>query len=535
MNDDQVGRELHRRADSVSLDPDWITRELLPAVSAGISSGGTSPRASRLPALAGLAAALAVLGVLVVARPELLPIGATPTPDSLPTTLVAETAQPAPSAPRPAPSPSESSGTARTIDCVGSGRRVSVIDSTGLVTACRNVPSVDYHLNPEDLVTNPDGDPSALRLLWHTSSCASSATAEFTISNSWSRPDRTDALEAYELAVEEDTDPDCPMPHMSARGIELDLISNVRAALVSVALGLPIPVARTLECAGSPSGEVNGAVWLEDHAGLVESCSVAATDPPDGPLLSSLEDPSELTLNWTTPCVMGRYLTRLELWSRAARLPVESWSPFKSPYVFVVNQLPPISPTPCLPVITGRQVTLQLAEPIPTADVDLVYTSDAQGSSTAVGGPNTFELSLTSDKLEYATNEPIELEIGLRYEGTRETLEYDDHRGPRLQIEQLDGRLEMATTHVNLVCGVDGPMTLRNGERFDLPYYKQVTYSEVDPDAEFYEWYFSDPQLRLPRGRYHLMVDLSFMGDGVCGKSTDRSFYLEASIVIEVR
>lgn len=232
----------------------------------------------------------------------------------------------------------------------------------------------------------------------------------------------------------------------------------------------------------------------------------------------------------------GHDVTEIQLWSRAARAPVEPWSPFEMPYLLVANRLPPTDPSAgCVDAISGREVTIYLNERISDDELEWFVTNEGQGFGTVDSPDHLFQLSLKSDKPEYQTGEPIELEVGLLYEGPEAILRYDDHRAPRLHIEQLDGDLEMAATTVNLVCGADGPLSLRSGEPVSLPYAKTIAYAENDPNADVYSAYWNDPQLRLPAGRYRLLVDTSFQADGICGDSRPRDFRLEASIVIRVQ
>jgi len=71
VTDDQLHDELERRADSASLPRDWARHDLLPAVRDGIDTRPQHVRSSLMPALAGLAAAIAILAVLVLALPRL--------------------------------------------------------------------------------------------------------------------------------------------------------------------------------------------------------------------------------------------------------------------------------------------------------------------------------------------------------------------------------------------------------------------------------------------------------------------------------
>jgi hypothetical protein len=76
--DEKLAAELSRRAASANLSRDWSRRVLLPAVASGID-GRTQPvMTSRRPAFAGLAAVVAILVVMVIALPRLVP-GPSPT------------------------------------------------------------------------------------------------------------------------------------------------------------------------------------------------------------------------------------------------------------------------------------------------------------------------------------------------------------------------------------------------------------------------------------------------------------------------
>lgn len=72
-DDQQLASELERRSRTVSLSHDWARHELLPGVSAAIDSRPQRVATSRGPAFAGLASAAAILLVLVVALPRLVP------------------------------------------------------------------------------------------------------------------------------------------------------------------------------------------------------------------------------------------------------------------------------------------------------------------------------------------------------------------------------------------------------------------------------------------------------------------------------
>jgi hypothetical protein len=290
-----------------------------------------------------------------------------------------------------------------------------------------------------------------------------------------------------------------------------------------------------IECSGAPSNPDPGAVWIEDHTGLVIGCSVGETEPPQETTLMSVHEPPGLTLTWPTPCVADADVTRLEFWSRAARLPVDPSSPFEDSYVLISDRQPPEDPPGCFTMINGRTVTLELAEPILDDDVDLITTREQRGFDNEVQGAGSFTLSFGTNKAEYEANERIDLDISMLYEGPAQSLAFVDHRVPTLFVEQLDGRLVMGTTFVNYDCRHDGPITLHAGEPAEMGFQKSIGYAENDPDAAFYASYFDDPELRLPPGRYRLTVITSFLELGLCAQGPQRTVDLEASVIVTVR
>lgn len=73
MTDDQLSRELERRSESATLGHDWARDRLLPGVNAVIDTHPQRVASSRGPAVAGLAGVVAILLVLVVALPRIVP------------------------------------------------------------------------------------------------------------------------------------------------------------------------------------------------------------------------------------------------------------------------------------------------------------------------------------------------------------------------------------------------------------------------------------------------------------------------------
>jgi len=87
VTDDRLREELERRSKKAALGHEWARRELLPVISAAIDTRPQRVPAARAQAVAGLAAAVAILLVLVVALPRLVPgpgdTAAVPTDGSL--------------------------------------------------------------------------------------------------------------------------------------------------------------------------------------------------------------------------------------------------------------------------------------------------------------------------------------------------------------------------------------------------------------------------------------------------------------------
>ena len=91
LDDAALAAELRRRAAGASLGDDWAQRDLLPVIGAGIEAQSRRRSSSLAPALAGLAAALAVLAVLIVVAPKLGPGAGSPRPtrEAPPSTIAA--------------------------------------------------------------------------------------------------------------------------------------------------------------------------------------------------------------------------------------------------------------------------------------------------------------------------------------------------------------------------------------------------------------------------------------------------------------
>ena len=432
---------------------------------------------------------------------------------------------------------SNSPSAARVFECVGrplppeeppyEGPLPVVIDESGLVESCLQT-DTSNGLTGTISVTNPF-EANAIHVEWSPGACDGEIL--FTL--------RSDA-DGYELLGERPIDcatssGSLPVYITFSRPMPADIVSASLRDLPPAATPGPSPPSSTIECAGSPRRPSNGAVWIEDHAGLVTACEVGASDPPDETSLFFGTDPPSVTLSWMTSCAADRELTELQLWSRAARAPVEPWTPFTAPFLLVVNRVPPADPLAgCRTMINGRRMTIYLNKPISAEEVEWFLTMAGQGLGTAMDDDRLFELSIETAKTEYQADEPIDLDISLLYEGPDRKVSYPEHMAPVLHIEQLDGDLEMASTFRDLDCAEAGPISLDSGGPQILSYQKGLVYSEADPNAAFYADYFNVPELRLPAGAYRLRVWLALWTDNIC-TPLGTPIELVASVVIDVR
>ena len=98
-------------------------------------------------------------------------------------------------------------------------------------------------------------------------------------------------------------------------------------------------------------------------------------------------------------------------------------------------------------------------------------------------------------------------------------------------LKQLDGRrFSMGGAHT-ADCA---PKTFTRGIPTPIPFQKSGAWDGSDPDAPFYQQFFTDPLLRLPAGRYELRVGV--VGQlAECSRSAPSLDLDLPPIVLEVR
>lgn len=152
-------------------------------------------------------------------------------------------------------------------------------------------------------------------------------------------------------------------------------------------------------------------------------------------------------------------------------------------------------------------------------------------STSQQSGP--FELTIRSEKSEYAPGEAIGVTATLAYHGPDEAVDISHDGGTeappwptRFGIEEpVIGDLVLSPFS-DLVCGGS---TLRRDSPEVAPFAKAGAFSGEGPLASAYQAYFKDPVLRLPAGTWHIYAVADFGIGHVCGEATIK---LKATITI---
>jgi len=443
--------------------------------------------------------------------------------------------------PTPAAVPTEASATTAMgpiIECTEPVARIGavVVDGAEVVESCATVEPIGDFGDRDYVVRNPSGDAMQLQIEWAGSPCH--AAAGWTIMRSTTgftleigrRPDGQFLGTEYQGRVL------CIQP-LVVHAIRLQLRDEIDEADVvfsapSTASPLPAgpatpePVtSRTIDCEGAQPGDVAGGMTLVDHAGLVDGCSVP--DPIGGdPALIPTSDPRVLTYEWTIPCAADVSSTVLDFWSRHDATTGSS----RPPYLLIATRSEPKPGSGCFDVIGRRVVQVVFNEPIAMADVEFVLVKPQGGGDIVEFDWGYFGLGLTSENAEYAAGEPIEIQAELLYDGIEPTLTLSGVTTlvNGFGIEQLDGPLVMGP-------GWEVPCLrheIRSAEPLVFAYVKSAGWTQDDPNAQFYQEWMQDPQLRLPAGTWLVTAYSEFAVGSDCGGP---QVTLEASIVVTVR
>lgn len=394
-----------------------------------------------------------------------------------------------------------------------------VIDTAALVGSCVTVEATGEGVADGPVVRNPDGVLTELQIEWPGTPC--DAAIAFTLVPGATgisiemapRPDGKTLGAEYEGTLI------CILPYV-IHAIRLELNGQVDARNVWISrTAVPTTSIHTVSCDGSD-------IDVKDSTGIVVSCRGAAVDedPAGGnPLITNPDaDTKRLRVVWQAqdPAACGPHPPATALEFRRTTFPSG----------FVVAGSDDYVPgTGCFTVVRSFGLDLVLSESVSSSDV-VFATSGSGANSTAVTEAGIFDLTIAGDKLEYRAGEPIEIEAFLKYQGPQPSVELSGVTSlvNGFGIKQLDGPLAMGP-------GWDEPCVrhqLRTGGPLRVPYIKSASWSDDDPNADFYREWASDPVLTLPAGTWLVTAYTEFViGPDCAGPLVS----LEASLLIVVR
>lgn len=130
--------------------------------------------------------------------------------------------------------------------------------------------------------------------------------------------------------------------------------------------------------------------------------------------------------------------------------------------------------------------------------------SASEISSTCTA--NDFVLKLFADKASYTTDETIQIRATLEYAGEKDTFTIW-HGLPYISFSLTDG----ADFNVNgMILTVLTSTDLNKGQIYEFDYVKSGGFSADDPNAEFWEKFYQEEDLKLPAGTYTVSVRGAF-------------------------
>jgi hypothetical protein len=177
-------------------------------------------------------------------------------------------------------------------------------------------------------------------------------------------------------------------------------------------------------------------------------------------------------------------------------------------------------------VVVGVVIGLQFASAPTPGGPPPSPSSEVVTASTVYGD---YQLTVTSPRATWGTDEAIEVEATLKYLGAEQEVTL---RGPGsgligFSLEELTGDRIMGAAF-NADCA---PHTISPSEPISTPFIKSGGYSPDEPDAAFWEAFFADPELRLPAGEWEIIAGAAFDEGDDC---TTSPTYLTVAITLTV-
>jgi hypothetical protein len=149
------------------------------------------------------------------------------------------------------------------------------------------------------------------------------------------------------------------------------------------------------------------------------------------------------------------------------------------------------------------------------------------GANSVTQTTDNFVMTLNSDKGIYTTSDIINIWGTLEYIGESDTIEIW-HGCPFMLFSISDGN------DFNIegwVVDILASSVLQRGRVYHFEYQKSGFWSADDPDAEFWENFFNEPDLKLPPGEYTITLHGGF---GFTERISDSPSGLAVSLTITV-
>jgi len=127
------------------------------------------------------------------------------------------------------------------------------------------------------------------------------------------------------------------------------------------------------------------------------------------------------------------------------------------------------------------------------------------GANSATYVSDDFIMTLNSDKLNYRRRDTIRIWGTLEYVGENETIKIS-HGCPFMVFSLTGNGFDLYGFQFH----ISTSSVLERGMVYRFDYQKTVSWDPRAPDAEFWENFANEPDLRLPRGEYTVTLTGSF-------------------------
>ena len=141
-------------------------------------------------------------------------------------------------------------------------------------------------------------------------------------------------------------------------------------------------------------------------------------------------------------------------------------------------------------------------------------SASADGPGRDIARDGAFVLTISTPRVLYASGEPIEIGATLTYVGPLETVAASGSGSGLVgfAIDELDGTRDQLPSATSDCAAYE----FTRNEAMSVPFTKSGGYDLTEPDGQFWQQFFKDPQLRLPRGRWRISAVTDFTTPGGC-------------------